>query len=108
LQQQPCGRRCSASDPTATVSIVLASPFNTRHIRSTGGTAFYVQPTEAWWSRQGAERLDATARHLVHAARVTAGQQLPPGSTSQPIPVAWFFGLFLLSAGYLWSLRRTG
>jgi hypothetical protein len=73
-----------------------------------GGTAFYVQPTEAWRSRQGAERLDATARHLVHSARVTTGPQLPRESTSLPIPVAWFFGLFLLSAGYLWSLRRTG
>jgi hypothetical protein len=73
-----------------------------------GGTAFYVQPTRAWWSQQGAERLDATARHLVYAARVSTGQPLPPQSTSQPIPVAWFFGLFLLSAGYLWSLRRTG
>jgi len=76
-------------------------------IAEAGGTAFYVQPMGAWWSRQGAERLDATARHLVHAARVTTSQQLPPGSTSQPIPVAWFFTLFLLSAGYLWSLRRT-
>jgi hypothetical protein len=77
-------------------------------IADAGGTAFYVQPTGAWWSRQGAERLDATARHLVYAAQVSTGQQLPPQSTSQPIPVAWFFGLFLLSAGYLWSLRRTG
>lgn len=74
----------------------------------TSGTAFYVQPTGAWWSRQGAERLDATRRHLVHAARFTTSPPLPPASTSQPIPVAWFFGLFLLSAGYLWSLRRTG
>ena len=74
----------------------------------TSGTAFYVQPTGAWWSRQGAERRDATARHLVHAARFTTRPPLPPASTSQPIPVAWFFGLFLLSAGYLWSLRRTG
>jgi hypothetical protein len=77
-------------------------------VAEAGGTAFYVQPSWAWLSRQGAERLDATARHLVHAARVPTSQQLPPESTSQPIPVAWFFALFLLSAGYLWSLRRTG
>jgi hypothetical protein len=77
-------------------------------VAEAGGTAFYVQPAGAWWSRQGAERLDATARHLVHATRDTTSQQLPPGSSSQPIPAAWFFALFLLSAGYLWSLRRTG
>ena len=77
-------------------------------IADAGGTAFYVQPTGAWWSQQGAERLDATARHLVYAARVSTGQPLPPQSTSQPIPMAWFFGLFLLSAGYLWSRRGTG
>lgn len=77
-------------------------------LAAAGGTAFYVQPTGVWRSRQGAERLDATARHLVHAARVATSPQLPPGSTSQPIPGAWFFGLFLLTAGYLWSLRRTG
>ncbi len=72
------------------------------------GTAFYVQPTRSWWSLEGAERLDATARHLVYAVRVSTGQPLPPQSTSQPIRMAWFFGLFLLSAGYLWSVRRTG
>ncbi len=72
-----------------------------------GRTAFYVQPAGAWWSRQGAERRDATARHLVHATRVTTSQRLP-GSPSEPIPAAWFFGLFLLSVGYLWSLRRPG
>ena len=77
-------------------------------VAAAGGCAFYVQPTGAWRIRQGAERLDATARHLVHAARVTTSQQLPPGSTSRPIPLLWFFGLFLLSAGYLWSLRRIG
>jgi hypothetical protein len=77
-------------------------------ITEAGGTAFYVQPIGAWRSRQGAERLDATARHLVHSARVTTGPQFPRESIPLPIPVAWFFGLFLLSAGYLWSLRRTG
>lgn len=77
-------------------------------IADVGGTAFYVQPTWAWRSQQGAARLDATARHLVYAARVSTDQPLPPQATSQPIPVAWFFGLFLLSAGYLWSRRRTG
>jgi len=73
-----------------------------------GFTAFYVQPTETWWSRQAVARLDATARHLVHAASITTGQHRPPGSASQPIPVAWFFALFLLSTGCLWSQRRTG
>jgi hypothetical protein len=77
-------------------------------VAAAGGTAFYVQSIDAWRSQQGAERLDATARQLVYAAPVSTRQQLPPQSTSQPIPVAWFFGLFLLSAGYLWSLRRTG
>jgi len=77
-------------------------------VAAAGGCAFYVQPTGAWRIQQGAERLDATARHLVYAARVSTSQQLPPGSTSQPIPLLWFFGLFLLSAGYLWSLRRVG
>lgn len=77
-------------------------------IDEAGGTAFYVQSTEAWSSRQGAERLDASARHLVYAATVNPGQQLPPESTSQPMPAVWLFGLFLLNAGYLWSLRRTG
>ncbi len=77
-------------------------------IADASGTAFYVQPTGAWRSQQGAARLDATSRHLVYAARVSTDQPVPPESTSQPIPVEWFFGVFLLSAGYLWSLRRTG
>ncbi|WP_375417837.1 hypothetical protein [uncultured Hymenobacter sp.] len=65
-----------------------------------GAQHFYVYPAAAW---AGPE---AEARRLAIAQRAAPGSKIPtppPGSdVPQPWPAAWFFGLFLLAAGYLW------
>ncbi|ALW85803.1 hypothetical protein AUC43_12295 [Hymenobacter sedentarius] len=61
--------------------------------------SFYVFPATAW---QGPELQE---RQLAAAGRSTPptspGQQ-PTNTVQVPWPAAWFFGLFLLAAGYLW------
>ncbi|MBD2767721.1 hypothetical protein IC235_07425 [Hymenobacter sp. BT664] len=69
-------------------------------VRGPGRTVhqFYVFPSSAWlgpelWERQQAARQRSA----------TACAQGPAASRAQqPWPAAWFFGLFLLAAGFLW------
>ncbi|WP_198073994.1 hypothetical protein [Hymenobacter negativus] len=61
---------------------------------------FYVYPATAWLGPELQER--------EQAAQLTAGIKAPeateaaPDTEPEPWPVGWFFGLFLLAAGYLW------
>lgn len=66
------------------------------------GSSFYVQAATAWGARQAAERLDVMAR-----LAVAQPHSAPTISTVPvPVPLVWFFGLFVLSAAVLWSTRR--
>ena len=70
-------------------------------VRGPGRTAyhFYVYPASAWAGPEQLAREQAVARRPGVAA--TSG---PSGADAVrvPWPAAWFFGLFLLAAGYLW------
>lgn len=74
---------------------------------ATGPVGFYAQRADAWRGRQASDRLDATARRQI----ATAGGEAPAALLTIPvrreIPPGWFFGLFLVAAGYLWSARRV-
>ncbi|MBO2008924.1 hypothetical protein [Hymenobacter negativus] len=72
-------------------------------VRGTGRTIhhFYVYPTGAWSGPLLLENQQAIAAHNAAVSSVS------PASTaavtvSEPWPAGWFFGLFLLAAGYLW------
>ncbi len=69
-------------------------------VRGPGRTvrSFYVYDSAAW--RGPALRAGEQAL----AARAVRANQAPPATTTvqQPWPVGWFFGLFLLAAGFLW------
>ncbi|GAB3585809.1 hypothetical protein GCM10027345_34520 [Hymenobacter daeguensis] len=72
-------------------------------VRGPGRTAhaFYVYPDTAWLGPELRERQQATAAHnaaLAKSALASAG----PAQAAEPWPAEWFFGLFLLAAGYLW------
>lgn len=69
-------------------------------VRGPGRAAcsFYVYPASAWPGPEQQERRQAVALH--GAARAAAVADA--GTTSEPWPAGWFFGLFLLAAGYLW------
>ncbi|HEX8330658.1 MAG TPA: hypothetical protein VF629_24220 [Hymenobacter sp.] len=59
---------------------------------------FYVFPAATWHSPELQERQQALAsRTKLTTAAAEAGT-----TVEQPWPAAWFFGLFLLAAGYLW------
>ena len=59
---------------------------------------FYVFPSSAWLGPELWERQHAAVQR---SARVFA--EKPAASKApQPWPAAWFFGLFLLAAGFLW------
>ena len=62
---------------------------------------FYVYPTAAW---PGPEQLARRQAATAAAAAAPAGAAAPvaPATKSEPWPAGWFFGLFLLAAGYLW------
>lgn len=67
-------------------------------------TAFFVQGPTVWRSRQAAERLDATALHA--AAQRASEAPISSTPTRVPVPLGWFFGLFVLCAAALWAARR--
>jgi hypothetical protein len=69
-------------------------------VQGPGRTAynFFVFDSAAWRGPELAERQLALARHLgAHKAGSSA-----PGAVQEPWPAGWFFGLFLLAAGFLW------
>lgn len=62
--------------------------------------SFYVYDSAAW---RGPEQL-AAEQALAARAALASTQALGAATTtvSQPWPAGWFFGLFLLAAGFLW------
>ncbi|OGX89394.1 hypothetical protein BEN47_07045 [Hymenobacter lapidarius] len=70
-------------------------------VRGPGKTthSFYVFPDSAWQGPEWQERQQALRLRSSVARATTA---LPPETVQVPWPAAWFFGLFLLAAGYLW------
>jgi hypothetical protein len=68
-------------------------------VRGPGGVRyrFFVFDSVAWRGPELAERAQALARRARPAAVLAAS-----GATRQPWPAGWFFGLFLLAAGFLW------
>lgn len=70
-------------------------------VRGPGRTAhsFYVYDPAAW---RGPELLARQQALSQRAALARASQALETTTGQQPWPVGWFFGLFLLAAGFLW------
>ena len=62
---------------------------------------FYVYPAAAWPGPEREERQQAVAQ-LSANVQATPASEAIPDFTSEPWPAGWFFGLFLLAAGYLW------
>ncbi len=62
---------------------------------------FYVYPAAAWPGPELAERQQAMAERATAAGAASAAPTIPE-VTTEPWPAGWFFGLFLLAAGYLW------
>lgn len=80
------------------------------HVDAPGAPSFYVQATSrtTWLGRRSTDLLDAGSRYLVESGSPRRVGEVTPARASRPIPPAWFFGLFLLCAGVLWSKRRAG
>ncbi|MFD1469783.1 hypothetical protein ACFQ48_16260 [Hymenobacter caeli] len=68
-------------------------------VRGPGKTdfSFYVFGPDDWPGPEAAQRRLAAAQHASATAPPTA-----PSEVREPWPAGWFFGLFLLAAGYLW------
>ncbi|MFD1870832.1 hypothetical protein [Hymenobacter bucti] len=69
-------------------------------VQGPGRTAynFFVYDSAAWRGPELAERRQALAQHLgTHKLGSAAA-----GAKQEPWPAGWFFGLFLLAAGFLW------
>ena len=69
-------------------------------VRGPGHTVhyFYVYPNSTWLGPELLERQQAVAQRATGAAITEAAQS----RVTEPWPASWFFGLFLLAAGYLW------
>ena len=69
-------------------------------VQGPGRTAyhFFVYDSAAWRGPELAERQRVLAQHL--EARKPSSSAA--GTVSGPWPTGWFFGLFLLAAGFLW------
>ena len=62
---------------------------------------FYVYPPAAWLGPEYQERQQAVAQlKIENRAPKAAGAA--QATVTEPWPAEWFFGLFLLAAGYLW------
>ena len=61
---------------------------------------FYVYPEGAWQGPAQQEKQQAFAAH--NAAISKARPTTAVSTAAEPWPAGWFFGLFLLAAGYLW------
>ncbi len=77
--------------------------------RTAGGAPFrwYVFGPDDWAGLQARHRYDATLAYL--AGRGAAHSVAPPAAPAtrrETVPPVWFYGLFLLSAGYLWLERK--
>jgi hypothetical protein len=70
-------------------------------VRGPGRTvhSFYVYDSAAWCGPELAARQQALAARGVLASPSQASEA---ATVQQPWPAGWFFGLFLLAAGFLW------
>ncbi|MDO7848209.1 hypothetical protein Q5H92_17715 [Hymenobacter sp. M29] len=59
---------------------------------------FYVYPAAAWAGPAQLERQMAITQRATIALPASSASE----TVAQPWPAGWFFGLFLLAAGYLW------
>jgi hypothetical protein len=62
---------------------------------------FYVYPANAWPGPELATRQLAAVQRAAATPAATASE-ISADTVPEPWPVGWFFGLFLLAAGYLW------
>jgi hypothetical protein len=69
-------------------------------VQGPGRTAynFFVFDSAAWRGPELADRQQALAQHTT-ASKLNNSIS---GSVQEPWPTGWFFGLFLLAAGFLW------
>jgi hypothetical protein len=69
-------------------------------VQGPGRTAynFFVFDSAAWHGPELAERQQALLQHL----GTSKPSNSAAGTVQEPWPVMWFFGLFLLAAGFLW------
>ena len=63
--------------------------------------SFYVYPPTAWLGPEYQERQQAVAQRSAETQAPKAAE-ITPATVTEPWPAGWFFGLFLLAAGYLW------
>ncbi len=70
-------------------------------VRGPGRTlhSFFVYPDSAW---QGPERQARQQAFRARALAMPAASAISQENVLEPWPAGWFFGLFLLAAGYLW------
>lgn len=67
-------------------------------LRTTSATHYYyVAPAGSWKSLRSENRIRETQK--VASAQTTAGNDI---RLRQPVPLVWFFWLFLLAAAFLW------
>lgn len=64
---------------------------------------FYVSPAGSWPALQASRRRLATERFASESA---APSSLPPASSPPSVYAGWWYTLFLLAIGYLWTERR--
>ena len=62
---------------------------------------FYVYPAATWLEPELRERQLALSGRVAQATQVAAASTIPD-TIAESWPAVWFFGLFLLAAGYLW------
>ncbi|MET4075608.1 hypothetical protein [Hymenobacter sp. UYCo722] len=63
--------------------------------------SFYVYPATAWPGPELQARQQAAEQRHLESQSATASAAAPE-TVAEPWPAGWFFGLFLLAAGYLW------
>ncbi|WP_216680633.1 hypothetical protein [Hymenobacter siberiensis] len=62
---------------------------------------FYVYPPTTWLGPEYQERQQAVAQ-LSNETQAPKAAETTQATVTEPWPAGWFFGLFLLAAGYLW------
>ena len=73
-----------------------------------GGRAFdfFVAPAGDWPALDAARKQAATARFAEESGIVVPQAAATAGKKNAPMPVVWWWALFLAGAGYLWVERR--
>ena len=76
-------------------------------LAGTGRLSFYAQPAGQWAAVTAARRLAASRQYLELNQAVPADGEHILNVLERPIPVGWFFALFLLSVTFLWLEGRS-